>query len=131
MVRSKDRRRERDLTRRKPARPPYDRTLIVCEGRKTEKQYFDDIRIQNRIPSAHIFVVPSGYGTEPEQVLDFAIDTFEKTKEYECIFVVFDRDEHKTYGRTLKRSHDLNEKLVNDEGQGVIFHAIPSVPCFE
>ncbi|OPY61749.1 MAG: hypothetical protein A4E57_04133 [Syntrophorhabdaceae bacterium PtaU1.Bin034] len=30
----------RDLARKKATRAPYERVLIVCEGRKTEPYYF-------------------------------------------------------------------------------------------
>ncbi len=42
-------RRARALKRKKGSKPPYDRVLIVCEGRKTEPLYFNDIRMQNRV----------------------------------------------------------------------------------
>jgi hypothetical protein len=46
----------RDLRRKSGKRPPYDRVLIVCEGEKTEPQYFEEIRKINRVPAVHVRV---------------------------------------------------------------------------
>lgn len=120
----------RDLKRKAGKRLPFPRVLIVCEGEKTEPLYFDDIRKQNRIPTAHIRVLHSN-GTQPRQVVDFAEATFRETKEYEWVFAVFDRDNHATYLDALNRAAALGNALKNDEGKRVRFMAIPSVPCFE
>ncbi len=119
------------LKRKHGRRPPYPRILIVCEGRKTEPQYFEEIRIRNRIPSAHIRVVHAAHGTEPRQVVNFAESTFRAAKAYEQIYAVFDRDEHRTYHEALGRAQALNGNLRNDEKRPVTFTAIASVPCFE
>ena len=124
-------RQARSLKRKKGTRPPYDRVLIVCEGSKTEPLYFNDIRQQNRVPTAHVTVMPSGYGTEPAQVVDFARDTFDETRAYEWVFAVFDRDAHRTYHDALQKAQGLDVKLKNDEKKKVRFIAVPSVPCFE
>lgn len=132
MAKSKHRRERlgRDLKRKKGRQLPFPRVLIVCEGEKTEPLYFDDIRKQNRIPTAHIRVIPAN-GTQPRQVVDFAEATFRKSKEYEWVFAVFDRDDHATYLDALDRAAALDNRHKNDDGQKVRFIAIPSVPCFE
>jgi len=50
---------------------------IVRKGKKTEPQYFAEIRIQNRVPSAHVKVVHSELGTQPRRVVDYAEALFE------------------------------------------------------
>ncbi len=50
MVRHSRARSGRDLKRKTPNRPPYDRILIVCEGAKTEVNYFEEIRQEARLP---------------------------------------------------------------------------------
>jgi hypothetical protein len=123
-------RQARALARKKGKRPLYQRVLIVCEGSKTEPIYFDDIRKQNRVPTAHIRVIHAD-GTQPRQVVDFAEQTFRETKEYDWVFAVFDRDDHTTYADAIRRAATLDKKLHNDERKQVRFCAIPSVPCFE
>jgi RloB-like protein len=120
----------RALARRKGKRPRYPRVLIVCEGAKTEPIYFDDIRRQNRVPTAHIRVIHAD-GTQPRQVVDFAENTFLETRESDVVYAVFDRDDHATYADAIKRAAALDGKLRSDERKPVRFIAIPSVPCFE
>jgi len=131
MPRHERERRSGQLKRAPARRPPYDRILIVCEGSKTEPLYVDAIRQANRIPAAHIAIIPSELGTEPRQVVDFAVEQFNKTKQFERVYAVFDRDEHKTYSDALQRAHALHKSLKNDERKVVEFLAVPSVPCFE
>ena len=119
------------LARKRGKRPPYPRILIVCEGKKTEPQYFEEIRIQNRVPSADVKIVHSEFGTQPRQVVDYAEMLFKKSKAYEHVYAVFDRDQHATYHDALTRAAALNGALRNDERKPVSFTAIPSVPCFE
>lgn len=119
------------LVRTAGHRPPYPRILIACEGEKTEPLYFEDIRKKNRVPSAHVRVLHSDLGTEPRQVVDFAEGKFLETREYEWVFAVFDRDDHRTYHDALARAQSLDKKLKNNEKEAIRFVAIPSVPCFE
>ncbi len=133
---AKDRHHPRERSAKKLARsagtkPPYDRILIVCEGSKTEPLYFDDIRKLNRIPTAHVTVLPSELGTEPRQVVDHSLAVFLESRAYERVYAVFDRDDHRTYVDALKRAEELNGSLTNDNGETVVFEAIPTVPCFE
>jgi hypothetical protein len=124
-------RQARALARKKPQRPPYDRILIVTEGSKTEPLYFEDIRKQKRISSAHIEVVHSPLGTQPRQVVESAEAKFKETKAFEHVYAVFDRDDHPTYADALARARQLDNMLKNDERKAVRFYAVPSVPCFE
>jgi RloB-like protein len=124
-------RQARALARKKPKRPPFDRMLIVTEGAKTEPLYFEDIRKQKRIASAHIEVLHSALGTQPRQVVDFAHSRFLESRAFECVFAVFDRDDHSTYADALARARALDNTLRNDARQLVRFIAVPTVPCFE
>jgi len=118
------------LRRGQPTRKPYDRILIVCEGEKTEPNYFNEIRQEARISTLHIRILHS-VGTQPLQVVSFAEAEFQKTKQFEQVFAVFDRDDHTTYANAIAKAESLNGKLKNDEGKPVVFKAIASVPCFE
>lgn len=123
----------RSLRRGQPTRERYDRILIVCEGKKTEPNYFNEIRQQARLSALNICILHSKEGTQPLQVVNFAEAEFKKTKQFEKVFAVFDRDDHTAYANAIAKSEALssNAKLVNDEGKQVIFKAIVSVPCFE
>jgi RloB-like protein len=120
------------LRRRAPVRPPYDRVLIVCEGEKTECNYFEEIRQRGRISSAHIHIIPSDIGTDPVSVVKSAEAAFkDKGKSFERIYAVFDRDDHQDYANAIHMACAKNQKLKNDQKQAVAFEAIVSVPCFE
>jgi hypothetical protein len=122
---------EARLARRQGRKRSYERMLIVCEGEKTEVNYFEAIRREKRIPNADIKIVPSDYGTSPLRIVEYAIDQFRESKAFDRVYAVFDRDEHDSYHNALAKAEATNKKLKNDEGKAVPFSAIPSVPCFE
>ena len=109
------------LARKRGRKPPYDRVLIVCEGKKTEPNYFEEIRQQLRLPTAHIVILPSENRTEPRQVVDSAVQEFLKTKEFEVVYAVFDRDDHLTYDDALTRAEALNGRHRNENKRPVGF----------
>ena len=86
MARQKGRHRRRDLQRRTRSREPGQRFLIVCEGEKTEPNYFDDLRVRGRIPGK-----VKGIGESPVRVVKHAIKLM-KEDDYEQVWCVFDRD---------------------------------------
>lgn len=123
---------ESKVARKQGRKRSYDRILIVCEGEKTEVNYFGAIRKEKRLPSADIEIVPSDYGTAPQQIVEYAEDFFHvKNKAYDRIYVVFDRDDHPSYHNALNSAAARDKKLKNDNGSKVPFTAIPSVPNFE
>ncbi|HEU4622804.1 MAG TPA: RloB family protein [Burkholderiaceae bacterium] len=119
-------------------RANFERILIVSEGSKTEPLYFNEIRIDQRIPTTNIAVVPSAFGTEPLQVVKYARQLFEcgdsyrsiEPRAFERVFAVFDRDDHRTYFDALKLAESLNNKLRNDDKQPISFQAVASIPSF-
>ncbi|MGE3777954.1 MAG: RloB family protein [Pirellulaceae bacterium] len=132
-------RQRRQLERKLNRRASYDRILIVSEGSKTEPNYFMEIRAEYRLHSANVQVRPSELGTEPRQVVNYALDLFEHGDDYkgirprvfEQVYAVFDRDDHHTYHDALARARALDGTLKNDLGRRIRFVAIPSRPCFE
>jgi RloB-like protein len=122
--------RSRNFNRQKATRPPHNRVLIVCEGSKTEPNYFDDIRIKSRLSQTHVRII-NGQGTQPIQVVDTALATFAKSREYEIVYAVFDRDDHTTYHDAVARAEANRKKLKNNDRKTVLFEAVVSVPCFE
>lgn len=122
---------EAGLRRAKPKKRPYDRMLIVCEGAKTEVNYFQAMRRELRIPVADIHIVHSPSGTEPIQIVESAEQLFRASKAFDRVFAVFDRDDHLTYNNALAKAAALDNRLKNDNDKVVQFKAIPSVPNFE
>lgn len=122
----------KELARKKGKRPPHDRVLIVTEGSKTEPNYLTEIRQELRISSAHIEIT-HGDVTAPLQVATYAETVFKKTREYERVYAVFDRDSHDlgSYKGALQKARDLDGKMKNSENKATAFKAIASVPCFE
>jgi len=57
--------------------------------------------------------------------------TFLKSKAFEKVYAVFDRDEHLSYANAIAMAEARDGKLKNDEKELVSFEAIASVPCFE
>lgn len=135
----KHRQAARNLTRRAAVKQPYQRLLIVCEGEKTEPQYLREIQQAYKLATAHVQVIHSQLGTEPQQVLDHALMVFKegdrargvRAREYDRIIVVFDRDQHQTYHVALAKAEAQSGKLRNDEHAAVPVDVVASVPCFE
>ena len=124
-------RQQRKLARKKASRADYDRILIVCEGGKTEPQYFDEIRQFYRLHTANVRVLPGAYGTAPQQVVDFARDECRKTRKWEKVYCVFDRDDHLNFNNALQSAAATDKKIKNDINKSIRFRAIKSIPCFE
>lgn len=128
----------RKLERKQNKRAPYDRILIVCEGSKTEPNYFKEIKSQYRLHPANVQIHPSK-GTSPLQVVEYAEKIFKEgdlgnritKRAFDQIYAVFDRDEHQTYLDALTKADSLCREIKNDDNKLIPFYAIPSNPCFE
>lgn len=132
-------RQRKQLERKLGRRASYDRILIVSEGSRTEPNYFREIRAAHRLHTANVAVQPSGLGTEPMQVVQYAAELFKngdrhrqiQPRAFEQVYAVFDRDDHRSYFDALRSAESLDGTLRNDNGQPVRFRAIASVPSFE
>lgn len=133
-------RQRQELERKKQrGRVACERILIVSEGSKTEPLYFDEIRVELRLPIRNVTVSAGVLGTEPIQVVRYAKDLFEngdphkgiEPRAFDQVYAVFDRDDHHTYYDALRSAESLEGKLKNDEKRRVPFKAIASVPSFE
>lgn len=113
------------LKRKRAKRAPYDMVLIVCEGGKTEPNYFLEIRDALRLNTANIEICGKECSSSPREVVAFAIQKYKASKEYDRVFCVFDKDRHSTYDEALNRIRQT--KLA----KGHTIKAINSVPCFE
>lgn len=111
------------LTRRVSKRSSYDRVLIVCEGKKTEPNYFSDLVRYYRINSANVAIDGSSESS-PCKVYERAVEIAKleakKGDPFDRIYCVFDKDSHTTYSDTLT-------KIANTRN----FYAANSIPCFE
>lgn len=131
---------DRQLRRRslkQARRASYARILIVTEGSKTEPLYLEDIRTTYQLHSANVEVQPGRLGTAPIQVVRYAQQLFEsgdlrkgiRPRSFDEVYVVFDRDEHKSYFDALNLAASLDGKLHNEERQQVRFRRSPAFPA--
>ncbi len=98
--------------------------LIICEGTKTEKLYFENARQVLGVHRGQAVVeVESGDGTNPKNIVKTASKLKVKAERegnaFSSVFCVFDRDEHAHYGASIERAGKLKMR------------SITSVPCFE
>ena len=108
------RRKNRSLEREEPKKEAYDLVLIVCEGEKTEKFYFDSLIKFKKLSSVNIKVTP-GKGSDPVSVIETALEKAEKQKKclpFDRIYCVIDRDEHKNFDNAIKMAKDNNIDLI-------------------
>lgn len=114
------------LERRKAKRSSYEKVLIVCEGEKTEPNYFNECIRFYKLNTANV-EVDGICGSSPKSVYERAIELWEAEDKrgdpYDRVYCVFDRDTHETYDETVRR---ISERNPED-----IFYAAVSVPCFE
>lgn len=115
--------------RKAKAQKPYKRNtknlspkqviLIVCEGEKTEKNYFETLKKQLNLTNANIIIDPDS-NPSPSSVVEYAKRKLEQNpNEYDEIYCVFDRDRHRDFNEALNMT---KKKKIN---------AIVSDPCFE
>lgn len=116
----------RELHRARGTRQTAKRCLIVCEGSKTEPNYFNGLRRTLRCSTIQITVAKGLRGTDPLSVVREAKERFLREREdpFDAVFCVFDRDSHATYGSALTQIKDLRRSKKP-------FYAIYSNPCFE
>ncbi len=103
-------------------REPYSKILIVCEGKKTEPNYFNGLKNRYRLNSTNVKIV--GEGATPSKIVERAEELYGEEKNegdpFDKVYCVFDKDAHSDYNKSLNK---LSQKRD--------FYAINSVPCFE
>ena len=111
----------RRLGRSSPKREPYDRVLIVCEGKRTEPLYFQGLADRYRLSMMNIVVV--GSGSDPGPVVRKAKELRGREgrhgEKYDRVYCVFDRNEHTTFDKACDEARASGVKLAR------------SWPCFE
>jgi hypothetical protein len=136
---AKHRQEGRSLRRKAATRKSADRVLIICEGSKTEPQYLDEIREEQRLPTAYVHVLGAPEGNDPLNVVKYAEKLFLhgdshrkiESRAFDQIVVVFDRDEHTNYHQALSRANELHLAMKNNLKAKVPFEVCASIPCFE
>lgn len=114
-------RRHGQLRRRGPKREPYDRVLIVCEGKKTEPLYFQALKDRCRLSTANVVI--TGNGSDPSSLVNKAKSLRDEEKrrgdQYDAVYCVFDRDQHTHFNTASNEALSAKLKLAR------------SWPCFE
>ena len=114
-------RRHGQLRRRGPKREPYDRVLIVCEGKKTEPLYFQALKDRCRLSTANVVI--TGNGSDPSSLVNKAKSLRDEEKrrgdQYDAVYCVFDRDQHAHFNTASNEALSAKLKLAR------------SWPCFE
>lgn len=111
--------------REKAKQAPYERILIVCEGKKTEPYYFRGLCQDLRLNPANVVIEDRKSGLDPNSLVTFAIERFKKDKDFDHVFCAFDKDKHASYKAALEKIRTT--RLVG----GATLHPITSVPRFE
>lgn len=114
------------LERSGPRRAPYDKVLIVCEGSKTEPNYFQELIDHHEINTANVRV-DGTCGSDPMSVVNHAIQLYREEKDkgdsYDRVYCVIDRDAHERFDEAVSK---LAAQKPTD-----VFYATVSIPCFE
>ena len=104
----------RNLSRRTAQKEPYQMILIVCEGEKTEINYFKDLIKVEKLSSVNITIC-SGCGSDPVSVVTTAIKKREEQDMYlsfDAVYCAIDRDEHKNFDQAIQQARDNDIKLI-------------------
>jgi hypothetical protein len=125
LLRRNMQRTKRSFKRSKNTRESYDVVLIVCEGEKTEPNYLKGICSEYQLNSANITVL--GIGADPLSIANYALKEFDRNKDYDRVYCVFDKDQHPSYQIALEKIDSSRNKKANK----IPIYAITSVPCFE
>lgn len=112
---------------RKPRRNEPNAILIVTEGKKTEKEYFNCLINQLRVGADVNF--PRNGNSAPVSIVNRARKEIERdSSRYEIIYCVFDKDDRSIseYDEAISMIKKLNRTYQN-----IKISAVPSVPSIE
>ena len=119
---------ERPFARHSATRTAARSVIIVCEGVKTEYQYFEAIRKTLRLPTVTVQVVHSG-ATDPRSIVRNALELRQERERErrwsadDTAWAVFDGDEHR-----LRDPANWNDAF---QIAGKKVSLAVSNPCFE
>ncbi|MFG6656827.1 RloB family protein [Scandinavium sp. M-37] len=108
------------------SRSPYLKVLIVCEGSKTEPNYFEEIRNHYELNTANVEITGE-CGSNPMSVVSCARELYKKHKDmqvpFDKVYCVIDRDAHVDYNTAKETVRQLTPHNV--------YELIDSTPSFE
>lgn len=114
------------LKRHRVKRDSYAKILIVCEGEKTEPNYFNGLRDHHSLSSANVEVC-GNCGSSPLSIVTYAKQRYREEKDagdaFDKVYCVFDQDAHVDYTKAVAAIRGATPKDT--------YFAITSVPCFE
>ncbi|VVH66279.1 hypothetical protein BSPLISOX_2257 [uncultured Gammaproteobacteria bacterium] len=112
--------------RKTAIREPYDKVLIVCEGR-TEINYFEGLIKDLKLSTVNIEILDIKQNT-PDSLLREAKQLYQKAKRsgnpYDRVYCVFDKDGHSKYQKTRGDIEQIRKPKD-------VYHCAFSEPCFE
>lgn len=120
----KKRKKTTKFARQKPNLNPKKVILIVCEGEKTEKNYFKMLKEFLKLTNIHI---KSSKHPTPTQIVKTA-KAETKEGEYDAIYCVFDKDKHADFDKALQEIEKHKKRKKNKKCE---LYEIVSAPCFE
>lgn len=116
----------KNLKRKGARRAAYKKILIVCEGEKTEPNYFEGAREYYELNTVNV-EVRGDCGSDPMSIVSFAKQRYREEKDagdsFDQIYCVFDKDGHATYARAIDALTSATPKDT--------YFTINSVPSFE
>lgn len=116
--------------RQKTERAKNPRYLIVCEGTKTEPNYFKALLNDWRISSKVVQIEPNN-GSSPDRIVEHAVklydDDIKSGDSFDRVYCIFDRDDHTTFSAAIQSIDTLGKNKRKPRP----FTAITSNPCFE
>jgi hypothetical protein len=98
------------------------RSLIVCEGSKTEPYYFKSLIQWLGLRATSVLVIGKECESAPISVYEYADTMYREDSSFDEVFCVFDRDRHPSFDRACAAISQHSSK---------VFHAVVSNPCFE
>ncbi len=107
-------------SRRKTSHRPLKTTvLLVCEGKETERNYFDQLKREDAICKRFAITVKRGKGGSPEAVAKHAVQSKDNSNtEYDevwCVMDVEDANQRASLDKalTILRENDIKACLSN------------------
>lgn len=111
-----------DLKRRSRGFSELRRILIVCEGSKTEPNYFRGLLKWAALRAVSVTVIGEECESAPISVFQYAAKRYTEDQGYDEVHCVFDRDRHHTFDAAVAACQSHPSK---------VFKAVASYPSFE